>query len=98
MESNFKEKQQFIKAKKKVTEIKGFYVHLVVMVFSLPIIITVNLLFVPHFQFFWLAAFGMLFSVVIHWFQVFGFAKLGYGKDWENKKIKQLMQESSKKW
>ena len=96
MEKNYIEEQAYIKAKKKVKEIKGFYMHLAVMVFSLPIVITVNLMFVPGFHFFWLAAFGMLFSVVIHWLQVFGFSKLGFGEDWEENKIKEIMKEIMK--
>jgi hypothetical protein len=86
MENSYIEEQEYIKAKKKVKEIKDFYTHLVVMIFALPIVITVNLMFVPNFYFFWLAGFGMLFSVAVHWLQVFGFSKLGLGKDWENGK------------
>lgn len=96
MENNYIEEQEYIKAKKKVKEIKDFYMHLVVMIFALPIVITVNLMFVPKFHFFWLAAFGMLFSVAAHWLQVFGFSKLGLGNDWEEQKIKQIMKENGK--
>ena len=96
MENSYIEEQEYIKAKKKVKEIKDFYTHLVVMIFALPIIITVNLMFVPNFYFFWLAGFGMLFSVAVHWLQVFGFSKLGLGKDWEENKIKQIMKENGK--
>lgn len=91
MDHNYLEEQEYINAKKKVQDIKGFYIHLVVMVFVLPIIITVNLMFVPGFHFFWLAAMGMLLSVVIHWFSVFGF-----GKNWEENKIKQIIKENGK--
>ncbi|MFT6066155.1 MAG: hypothetical protein ACJAYY_002799 [Paraglaciecola sp.] len=96
MENSYIEEQGYIKAKKKVKEIKDFYTHLVVMIFALPIVITVNLMFVPNFYFFWLAGFGMLFSVAVHWLQVFGFSKLGLGKDWEENKIKQIMKENGK--
>ena len=51
-------------------------------------------MFVPNFHFFWFAALGMLFSVVMHWVQVSGFSKLGYGKDWEDRKIKEIMEEA----
>ncbi|QTE23515.1 2TM domain-containing protein [Polaribacter cellanae] len=96
MEDKYLQEQEYLKAKKKVKEIKDFYMHLVVMIFALPIVITVNLLFVPNFHFFWLAAFGMLFSVAIHWVQVFGFSKFGLGNNWEEKKIKQIMKENEK--
>lgn len=96
MNNNYIEEQEYIKAKKKVKEIKDFYMHLVVMIFALPIVITVNLMFVPNFHFFWLAAFGMLFSLAVHWLQVFGFSKLGLGNDWEEDKIKQIMKENGK--
>ena len=76
---------------KKIKEIRGFYSHLIVMAFSIPLVIWVNLEFSPGFHFFWYAAGGMLLSVFFHWLGVYGFAYLGLGKDWENRKIQELM-------
>lgn len=97
MESNFTQEQQYLKARKKAKEIKGFYVHLIVNIFCIPIIVTVNLMFVPGFHFFWLAIGGILISIIIHWLIVFGFDKFNLGKEWEEKKIKELIQQDNKR-
>ncbi|WP_299109887.1 2TM domain-containing protein [uncultured Tenacibaculum sp.] len=87
------EEYRFIKAKEKVKKIKGFYVHLAVTIFIIPVIIFINLKFVPEFHWFWFAIGGISFSIVMHWLTVFGFDKLGFGKDWEEQKIKEFMNE-----
>lgn len=97
MDTNFKKEQAYIKAKKKVNDIKGFYVHLAVYILSLPIIIITNLMFVPGFHYFWFAVFGWLFAIFFHWLGVFGFSKIGLGKEWEENKIQELMDEQLKK-
>lgn len=94
MESNYEQEQQFIKARKKVKDIKGFYVHVIVNILSLAIVVTVNLLFVPGFHFFWIVAGALVLVTLIHWMLVFGASSMGLGKDWEEKKIKELMNKS----
>ena len=96
MEDSFLQEQAYIKATKRVKDIKGFYIHVIVNVLSIPIIVAVNLLFVPGFHFFWFAVFGILLSIIIHWLIVFGFPKFGLGKEWEEKKIKQILRENGK--
>jgi hypothetical protein len=83
----------FINAKKRVQEIKGFYAHLIVTVCTIPLIIWVNLEFVPGFHFFWFAAGGMLLAVFFHWLGVYGISLLGFGKEWEQRKIQEIMQK-----
>lgn len=89
-DSNFIQEQYFLKAKKHAKEIKGFYIHLLVNIVSLVIIVYVNLKFVPGFHFFWFALGGMFIALFFHWLGVFGFNFLGLGKNWEEKKIKEL--------
>ncbi|WP_298993427.1 2TM domain-containing protein [uncultured Polaribacter sp.] len=93
MEANYKEEQKYFKAKKRVNDIKGFYVHLFIYLITIPIIITVNLMFVPSFHWFWFSVLGWGMGLFFHWLGVFGFQKLGLGKDWEEKKIKEFMNE-----
>ena len=93
MEANYKEDQKYFKAKKRVNDIKGFYVHLFIYLITIPIIITVNLMFVPSFHWFWFSVLGWGMGLFFHWLGVFGFQKLGLGKDWEEKKIKEFMNE-----
>ncbi|WP_439131266.1 2TM domain-containing protein [Polaribacter sp.] len=89
------QEQYYLKAKKQAEEIKGFYVHLIVYVFSFPLIVFVNLKFVPGFHFFWFALGGMLIALFFHWLGVFGFEVLGLGKKWEDRKMKQFMNNNS---
>lgn len=96
MEGNYTEEQLYLKAKKRVHDIKAFYVHLIVHLLSLPVIIAVNLIFVPGFHFFWFAVGGVFLGLFFHWLSVFGFTKFGLGKDWEEKKIREIMQEERK--
>lgn len=95
MESNYTEEKQYLKARKKVKEIKGFYVHVVVNILSLAIVVTVNLLFVPGFHFFWIVAGALLLVTFIHWLLVFGSGTIGLGKDWEQRKINELMSKNN---
>lgn len=95
MEQNFTQEQRYYKAKKKVNEIKGFYVHLVIYCLVMPVIIFINLKYVPEFYWFWFSALGWGMGLFFHWFGVFGFNLLGFGKNWEEKKIKEFMNEKN---
>jgi hypothetical protein len=96
MEANFEQQQRFYKAQKKVKEIKGFYTHLVVYCLVIPVIIFVNLKFTPQFFWFWFSVFGWGLGLFFHWLGVFGFDLLGLGKNWEEKKIREIMDNDNK--
>ena len=93
MEDNYLEERQYLKAKKRVKEIKGFYIQFFLYVFITPIIITTNLVFSPSYHWFWFSTIGWAIGVFFHWMAVFGFRKLGFGDHWEEKKIQEIMQE-----
>jgi len=97
MEDQYRKEKSYLKAQKRVKDIKGFYIHLLVTVLSLPIIISVNLMFSPGFHWFWFAVIGMLLGILIHWLVVFGIKIIGFGKDWEENKIKELMEHEDEK-
>ncbi|WP_397446772.1 2TM domain-containing protein [Polaribacter sp. R77954] len=94
-ESKFIQEQYYLKAKKATEEIKGFYIHLIVHVLSFPLIVFVNLNFVPSFHFFWFALGGMLISLFFHWLGVFGFEFLGLGENWEERKINKFINSNT---
>ena len=101
MQRDFRQEHSYIKAKKRVKDIKGFYVHLsvyiAVNIFISGIIIyglissgdtfseTISNFGVYSTWVFW--GIGMFF----HWLGVFGFKSIGFGKDWEERKIKEMM-------
>ncbi|MGB1042568.1 MAG: 2TM domain-containing protein [Tenacibaculum sp.] len=96
MKGDFLEEKEYLKAKKKVKQIKAFYMHLIVNIFSIIIIVTVNLMFSPHYHWFWFAVMGIVVGQIIHGLAVFGIPGFNLGKDWEEKKIKQILEENGK--
>ncbi len=97
MEAKYTQEHQYLKAKKQVKVIKGFYIHFFLFCLTMPIIIYVNLTFVPHFHWFWFSLLGWGISVFLHWMLVFGKNIFGFGNDWEEKKIKEIMQKEQQK-
>ncbi|WP_405605212.1 2TM domain-containing protein [Polaribacter sp. Asnod1-A03] len=93
METNFTQEQRLVIAKKRVKKIKGFYTHLAIYCIIIPTIIFVNLRYEPHFHWFWFSLCGWGTGLFFHWLSVFGLNLIGLGKNWEEKKIKELMNE-----
>lgn len=93
MDNNYTEEQRYLKAKKRVKDIKEFYVHLSIYLCVVPFIIGVNLIYVPNFHWFWFSVLGWGMGIFFHWLGVFGFTKLGLGKDWEERKIREYMND-----
>lgn len=85
---------KYAKAKKRVEKIKGFYIHVIVTVLIIPFLIFINIKFVPEFYWFWYPIIGMSVGLFFHWFGVYGADKLGLGRDWEERKIKQYLDEN----
>lgn len=93
MDSNNNREERYLKAQKRVKDIKGFYIHLFVTVFIISIIVSANLIFSPSFHWFWFATIGLLAGLIIHWIVVFGVKILGFDKSWEDKKIKEFIEK-----
>ncbi|WP_437824278.1 2TM domain-containing protein [Tenacibaculum mesophilum] len=91
MEGNYREEKKYLEAKKKVKQVKGFYAHALVNIISVIIIVLVNLKFSPYYHWFWFPVIGIVLVTFIHWMLVFGVNILGFGKDWEEKKIKEYL-------
>jgi hypothetical protein len=107
MEQNYYKEQQYLKAKKKVQDIKGFYSHLTVYII-INIFISGIIIYglsydeeygftqaIGHFGVYstWLFwGIGLFF----HWLGVFGFKNL-LGKGWEDRKIKELMDKDQQR-
>ena len=97
MENTEKSKEKaYLKAKSRVKEIKGFYTHLTIYCIVIPIIIFVNLKYEPYFHWFWFSTIGWGIGLGVHWFNTFVFRNLGFGKDWEEKKIQEIIQKNKK--
>lgn len=94
MENNYLHEQKYILAKKRVEKIKGFYTHIIVTLIIIPVLVYINLTFNPEYHWFYFPMVGMLIGVLFHWFGVFGVDKIGLGKEWEQRKINEIMKEN----
>lgn len=85
------ESAKYLRAKKKVEDLKGFYGSLVAYVLVIPFLIMLNYRTSWDFQWFWFPLFGWGLGLVIQAFQTFG-----YGGNWEARKIRKIMEEDNK--
>ena len=103
MENIFREEREYIAAKKKVKKIKGFYIHFLVYVL-VNIFISGVIVFgftrgddrtffnaITNFGVYATWVFWGI-GVFFHWIGVFEVVSF-IGKDWEDKKIKELMEK-----
>ena len=93
MDQNIINKQRYIKAQTRVKKIKGFYTHLTIYCLVIPTLIFINLKYEPSFHWFWFSRCGWGTGLFFHWLSVFGLNLLGLGNNWEEKKIKEFMNE-----
>lgn len=95
METN-QEFENYQKAAKQVQEIKGFYSHLLSYILVMLVLIGINIKFSPnHVWFFWpLMGWGL--GLFFHGVKVFNWFPF-LGKDWEQKKLQQFMDEEKNK-
>lgn len=89
------ENTDFNRAKKRVQALKGFYGNLTSYCIVIPILIFVNLRFSPEYHWFWFSAMGWGIGLSVHAFTVFG-----YGYNWEERKIQELLnkEKNHKTW
>ena len=77
---------KYIRAKKRVDELKGFYGNIVAYCVVIPFLIFINYQTAWGYKWFWFPLFGWGLGIVIQAFTVFG-----YGSDWEERKIREIM-------
>ncbi|MCD0471360.1 2TM domain-containing protein [Flavobacterium sp. JAS] len=100
MEIKFTEEDKYYIAKKKVENIKGFYGNLTSYIFVNIILIVINLWTSPEYLWFFWPLLWWGVGVVFHGLKVFEIFPV-LGKDWEERKIKELMEkekDSKNKW
>ncbi len=80
----------FRKARRKARDIRGFYIHCLCYATIIPLLIVVNLVFVPDFYWFPFSMLGWGTGLLFHALSVYDIAPF-FGKRWEEKKIKEFM-------
>jgi two-component sensor histidine kinase len=87
------ENMSYVRAKERVEKLKGFYGNLISYCTVIPILIIINVN-TSGFQWFWFPMLGWGFGVTMHAFETFG-----YGKAWEEKKIREILnKDNDKNW
>ena len=95
MENKYTEEQKYLRAKQQVEKLKGFYANIISYCLIIPFLIYINLRFSPEFHWFWFPIAGWGIGIVFHAMEAFNYNPL-LGKNWEQKKIKEFMDEEKK--
>jgi len=90
------EDKRYKKARKRVEELKGFYIHLFIYILVNLGMFIVNIVTTPGELWFYWPLFGWGIGILAHAMSVFGIRGL-FGKEWEERKIKQIMEKEEKK-
>jgi hypothetical protein len=86
------ENSKYVKALEKVEKLKEFYQNLASYCLVIPFLIFINLRFSPGFQWFWFPMFGWGIGLTFHFLEVNNY-NIFLGKNWEDRKIKEMMKE-----
>ena len=82
----------YVRARKHVEELKGFYYGLTSYILVIPFLIFINYKTFWEFKWFWFPMLGWGLGLAIHAFKVFVSPKY-LGNNWEKRKIEQFMRE-----
>lgn len=86
------ESNNYVRAVERVEKIKEFYKNLASYILVMPFLIFINLRFSSGFYWFWFPLFGWGIGVAFHGLEAYGY-DFFLGKDWEERKIKELMKK-----
>ena len=90
------ENSKYVKAVERVEKLKEFYQNLASYCLVIPFLIFINLKFSPGFHWFWFPIFGWGMGLTFHFLEVNNYS-IFLGSNWEDKKIKDLMDKENKK-
>ena len=86
------ENSKYVRAVERVEKLKGFYQNLASYCIVIPFLIFINLRFSPVFHWFWFPIFGWGMGLAFHFLEVNNY-NIFLGKNWEDRKIKEMMKE-----
>jgi hypothetical protein len=87
--------EQYKQARNRVIELKAFYLHLILYIVVNVTLVIFNLATSPEVLWFKWPLMGWGIGIVSHAFSVFVKGRL-FGKKWEEKKIKELIEKETK--
>lgn len=87
------DKDNYNRAKKRLKDVKEFYSHLIVYVVINLMLFIINLVFTRGIWWFWFPLIFWGIGLLFHFLGIFVFGNKVFGKKWEEKKIKEYMEE-----
>lgn len=97
MSANNLENSNYVKAVERVEKLKEFYQNLVSYCIVIPFLIFINLKTYSRFQWFWFPMIGWGIGLIFHFLEINNY-NIFLGKNWEERKIKELMDEDKKNY
>jgi len=91
------ESSKYLRAVERVEDIKGFYSSLIAYCIVIPFLIYINLKYVPQFHWFWFPMMGWGIGLIFGGFKAFAYNPF-LGRNWEERKIQEYMDEDSKQY
>ena len=88
---NFEIENSYLRAKKRVEEIKGFYCNLTAYLIIIPLLAWLNYV-TTNFPWVIFPAVGWGLGVILNGMSAYGYNPI-LGKNWEERKIKEFMSE-----
>jgi hypothetical protein len=89
------ENSKYVKAVERVEKLKEFYQNVASYCIIIPFLIFINLRFSPQFYWFWFPAFGWGIGLFFHFLEVNNY-NIFLGRNWEERKIKELMDKENR--
>jgi len=86
------ENSNYVKAVEKVKKLKEFYQNLASYCIIIPLLVVINLQFMPRFYWFWFPMFGWGIGLFFHFLEVNNYSFF-LGDNWEERKKKELMEK-----
>jgi hypothetical protein len=89
------ENSKYVRAVERVEKLKEFYQNVISYCIVIPGLIFINLRTSPGFHWFWFPMIGWGIGVIFHGLEAYNYSPF-LGKDWEDRKIKELMDQQNK--
>ena len=89
------ENSKYVKAVERVEKLKEFYQNLASYCIVIPFLIFINMRFSPMFYWFWFPMFGWGIGLIFHFLEVNNY-NIFLGRNWEDRKIKELMDKENR--
>jgi len=93
---DFEDKFAYDRARKKVKEIRSFYINLACYCIVIPGLIAINLIYTPEYLWFFWSMTGWGIGLLFHAMTAFDIMPF-FGSDWEERKLKEFMEKDKER-